>query len=105
MNISAGLESNGLIYFEPMRHGLRRENTEGYGSVFTRVRNWIQPIVERCRSHTDWMFWACFNGRTKGPCVFWEKDWGRIYQATYIKHIISVLDNWLQHPELRFICK
>jgi hypothetical protein len=61
-------------------------------------------IVERRRSHTGWMFWACFSGTTKGPCVFWEKNWGHINQASYIEHIIPVLDDWLQqHPELRFI--
>src|SRR5438034_11764130 len=50
------------------------------------------------------MFWACFSGITKEPCVFWEKNWGRIDQKTYIEYIILVLDNWLQqHPELRFI--
>ena len=50
------------------------------------------------------MFWACFSGIIKGPYVFWEKDWDRINQATYIKHIIPVLNTWLQqHSELRFM--
>jgi transposase len=50
------------------------------------------------------MFWACFNGTTKGPCVFWEKDWGHINMKTYIKHIISILNDWLQqHPGLQFM--
>jgi hypothetical protein len=50
------------------------------------------------------MFWACFNGTAKGPCVFWEKNWGRINQNTYIEHILPVLDEWLQqHPQIQFI--
>ena len=50
------------------------------------------------------MFWGCFSGTTKGLCVFWEKDWGRINMGTYIKHIIPMLDDWLQqHPELQFM--
>ena len=50
------------------------------------------------------MFWGCFSGITKGPCVFWEKKWGHINQDSYIEHIVPVLDDWLQqHPELSFI--
>ena len=50
------------------------------------------------------MFWDCFNGTTKGPCIFWEKNWGHINMKSYIEHIIPVLDNWLkQHPGLQFI--
>ncbi len=28
------------------------------------------------------MFWGCFNGSTKGPCLFWEKEWGTIKAST-----------------------
>jgi transposase len=50
------------------------------------------------------MFWGCFNGITKGPCVFWEKNWGHITMKSYIEHIIPVLDDWLkQHPGLCFM--
>ena len=41
---------------------------------------------------------------TKGPCVFWEKNWDHINMKSYIEHIIPVLDDWLkQHPGLQFI--
>ena len=61
-------------------------------------------IVECEWDHRGWMFWDCFNGTIKKPCVFWEKNWGHIDQDSYIEHIVSVLDNWLQqHLELSFI--
>jgi hypothetical protein len=61
-------------------------------------------IVERVRSYTGWMFWGCFNGLTKGPCVFWEKTWGHITMDTYIDHIVPVIDDWIrQNPNLQLM--
>ena len=34
------------------------------------------------------MFWGCFSGSTKGPCVFWEKEWGNITAESYREHIL-----------------
>ncbi|KAL4780626.1 hypothetical protein BJX76DRAFT_350823 [Aspergillus varians] len=30
-----------------------------------------------------WMFWALFYGSFKGPCLFWEKEWGYINAESY----------------------
>ena len=34
------------------------------------------------------MFWGCFSGSEKGPCVFWEKDWGNITAESYCQHVL-----------------
>ncbi len=66
------------------------------------------------------MFWGCFSGTTKGPCLFWEKEWGTITQKTYCEHIVSfpfflsireadlsevpLIHGWtILHPELRLM--
>src|SRR5438046_279815 len=102
MNISTGVRNSDLLYYGQMKHEFKVE----YIYVSVRPGGELDPtcIVEKCRSYTGWMFWACFNGITKGPCVFWENNWGHIIMESYIKHIIPVLDNWLQqHPGFQFI--
>ena len=42
------------------------------------------------------MFWGCFSGNIKGPCVFWEKDWGKINKESYSEHIIPIIDGWMK---------
>ena len=37
-------------------------------------------IVDKYPKKSGWMFWGGFNGQTKGPCLFWEKEWGTIGQ-------------------------
>lgn len=39
-----------------------------------------------------WMFWACFAGKTKGPCLIWEKKWGKINSASYQERILPLLE-------------
>ena len=48
------------------------------------------------------MFWACFSGTRKGPCVIWDRrDWGNINSQSYYDHIIPLIDGWLTlHPDL-----
>lgn len=53
-------------------------------------------IVERHTKKGGWMFWGCFHGCRKGPGVFWEKDWGYIDAASYQRHIVPVIDDWLR---------
>ena len=51
-----------------------------------------------------WMFWACFNGTEKGPCVFWEKEWGSINKESFCEHIVPIIEGWIRlHPELQFM--
>jgi hypothetical protein len=50
------------------------------------------------------MFWASFHGNTKGPTVFWEKDWGTINSASYCEHIVPVIHGWMRmNPGLSFM--
>ena len=42
------------------------------------------------------MFWGCFNGGVKGPCLFWEKDWGTINQQTYCERIVPLIHGWIR---------
>ncbi|KAF5858585.1 hypothetical protein ETB97_003978 [Aspergillus alliaceus] len=32
--------------------------------------------IEQRPRKIGWMFWGSFHGTTKGPMVFWEKEWG-----------------------------
>jgi hypothetical protein len=50
------------------------------------------------------MFWGYFNGSTKGPCVFWEKDWGYISSTTYMERIVPIVHRWIRmNPGLSFM--
>jgi hypothetical protein len=42
------------------------------------------------------MFWGCFTGMTKGPGIFWEKDWGMITLESYCAHIVPIIEGWLR---------
>jgi hypothetical protein len=53
-------------------------------------------INERVPKPKGWMFWGCFSGNIKGPCLFWEKAWGKINSSTYRQRILPVIDDWMQ---------
>ena len=40
-------------------------------------------VRDRVQRKQGWMFWGCFSGGKKGPCLFWEKDWGTINSDSY----------------------
>jgi hypothetical protein len=47
------------------------------------------------------MFWGSFSGHTKGPSLFWEKDWGNINAASYQQHTVPLIAGWITiHPNL-----
>ena len=41
------------------------------------------------------MFWGCFSGVEKGPCVFWEKAWGKINSQSYCEFVLPHVSNWM----------
>ncbi|EED13759.1 annexin ANXC4 [Talaromyces stipitatus ATCC 10500] len=41
-----------------------------------------------------WMFWASFHGDAKGPCLFWEKEWGTIGSESYRERIVPIIDGY-----------
>ena len=53
-------------------------------------------IVERHQRKRGWMFWGCFHGTTKGPGIFWEKEWGKINSQSYRDRTVPVIDGWIQ---------
>ena len=61
-------------------------------------------IVDKIRKRRGWMFWGCFNGGEKGPCLFWEKEWGMINQETYCQRIVPLIHGWIRtNPGLQLM--
>lgn len=57
-------------------------------------------IVEKVQRKGGWMFWGCFSLKFgKGPCLFWEKEWGTITAEAYSTRIVPLICGWLRlHP-------
>lgn len=53
-------------------------------------------IVSSLLRKGGWMFWGCFSGSKKGPCILWEKDWGDINKESYSEHIAPVIHYWMR---------
>lgn len=61
-------------------------------------------VVDKIRRRRGWMFWGSFNGVEKGPCLFWEKEWGTINQQTYCDRIVPLIHGWIElHPGLQLM--
>lgn len=46
------------------------------------------------------MIWGCFSGSRKGPCLFWEKEWGTINHESYCEKIVPLIHGWIRlYPE------
>jgi hypothetical protein len=62
-------------------------------------------VEERPQRQSGWMFWGSFHSNVKGPSIFWEKDWGKINQATYQAHTVPVvLHGWIRlNPGIKFM--
>jgi transposase len=43
-----------------------------------------------------WMFWGSFAGGTKGPCFFWEKEYGGITAEKYQRFIIPLVYTFIE---------
>jgi transposase len=53
-------------------------------------------IVEKHQRRKGWMFWGSFHDTTKGPGIFWEKDWGTIREESYRAKIVPLIDDYLR---------
>lgn len=61
-------------------------------------------VDTKVKKKAGWMFWGCFSGITKGPVVFWEKEWGTINKTTYQEHIVPIVHGWIRlNPHLKFM--
>jgi transposase len=46
-----------------------------------------------------WMFWGTLAQGTKGPCVFFEKEWGNVNSEVYNTHVLSLVEEYCtQNP-------
>lgn len=53
-------------------------------------------VIDKIRKRKGWMFWGSFSGTTKGPYLFWEKEWGTINQESYCTRIVPLIDGWIR---------
>jgi transposase len=53
-------------------------------------------ILAKVQRKKGWMFWGSFSGGKKGPCLFWEKEWGSINAESYQEHIVPLIDGWIR---------
>ena len=53
-------------------------------------------VVEKHQRKKGWMFWGCFHGYTKGPGIFWEKDWGSINKDSYQAHTVPIIHGYIE---------
>lgn len=61
-------------------------------------------LVDKVRKKRGWMFWGCFSGVSKGPCLFWEKEWKSINKESYCERIVPLVHGWLRlNPSLVFM--
>ena len=42
------------------------------------------------------MFWASFHANIKGPCLFWEKEWGSIGSESYCERTVPIIDGYIR---------
>ena len=42
------------------------------------------------------MFWGSFHGNIKGPCLFWEKEWGSINSQSCCGWIVPIIDGYMR---------
>ena len=61
-------------------------------------------LFSRVQRRAGWMFWGCFSGTKKGPCLFWEKAWKSINSERYCEHTLSLVERYMAvHPYLLFM--
>jgi len=48
-------------------------------------------VRDRVSRAPGWMFWGSFYGNEKGPCLFWEKEWGSIDSDSYTARIVPLI--------------
>ncbi|KAI1004975.1 hypothetical protein K3495_g3238 [Podosphaera aphanis] len=74
--------------------------TDGWHTRTHITRKVGQDLDESClvsqhRGKKGWMFWGCFAGSQKGPCIFWDKYWGKINAESYCDKIAPVIESML----------
>lgn len=50
-------------------------------------------VVERLSWCLEYILWGLISGeKGKGPCLFWDKDWGTINKVSNSEHTVSVIN-------------
>ena len=44
------------------------------------------------KNRVGWMFWGCFAGSEKSPCLFWKREWKSIDSQEYCEKIVPLID-------------
>ena len=73
--------------------------------VTRQAREELDPtcVVDKVKKKRGWMFWGSFSGTTKGPCLFWEKEWKSINKERYCERIVPLVHGWVTlYPHLQF---
>ncbi|KAI1003683.1 hypothetical protein K3495_g4524 [Podosphaera aphanis] len=70
-----------------------------WSNVFVTVKseerlNFPLPAT-KVRKRARWMFWGSFAGSQKGPCLFWQKNWGPVNPEKYCEKIIPLIDDMI----------
>ncbi|EED11731.1 conserved hypothetical protein [Talaromyces stipitatus ATCC 10500] len=78
-----------------------KQVTSGFHTRIWVTRKAGEELEETCiRSSPTrkrgWMFWATFHGNNKGPCLFWEKEWGTINSERYCQRVIPIIDGYIR---------
>ena len=78
-------------------------------SFVTVLANGSETYLPECLQHKyskapAWMFHGCIVNGTKGPALFWEKEWGSINSVKYNEHVLSrVADFIAEHANAGYI--
>ena len=75
--------------------------TSGYHKRCYVTRKAGEEIDDTCLKTSPprkrgWMFWGSFHGSSKGPCLFWEKEWGYIDSEQYTQRIVPIIDGYIR---------
>ncbi|KAI2772110.1 hypothetical protein F4815DRAFT_488625 [Daldinia loculata] len=57
----------------------------------------------RTQSYHGWMFWGCFQGKTRGPCFVWPKGEGGITAEKYCNYILPLVQRFLNSLPVRTV--
>ncbi|KAI0994195.1 hypothetical protein K3495_g13987 [Podosphaera aphanis] len=52
-------------------------------------------VIDRYKKNNSWMFWGSFAGIERGPCVFWEREWGSMTSEGHSEHFPRI-GNWIR---------
>ncbi|EED12610.1 transposable element tc3 transposase, putative [Talaromyces stipitatus ATCC 10500] len=75
--------------------------TSGFHTRIWVTRKAGEELEETCIRSSParkrgWMFWATFHGNNKGPCLFWEREWGTINSERYCQRVIPIIDGYIR---------